>query len=273
MTNRNNEDVARALEALSAGEHHEEEPQGDSIHGAPTPPPAQPAARSTAAQRPAASPRASPARPQAPRAAPATKPAAAAPTASLNPPKVTSKPASSSTARAASPGQAAPSAPRPAAPVTRPAGPVARPGAPAARPATPPAGARPAAPAAFHATPPSTESQIVDDDAVIVPAPDASVFLHKPQYAPRPKRQAFGQSIHFRQTLIPILLTAGFIMISLGALHFTWSSENNPMTDLPGWFLGVLFGFGALLWVLAVANMLSVKSALQAQARRPKATN
>lgn len=142
-----------------------------------------------------------------------------------------------------------------------------RPAAPAARPATPTA-----APVTQPVPAPS-ESQIVDDDAVIVPAPDASVFLHKPQYAPKTKRQPFGQSIHFRQTLIPILLTAGFIMVSLGALHFIWTGENNPLTDLPGWLLGVLLGFGALLWVLAIANMLSVKSALDAQQAARKSTN
>jgi hypothetical protein len=113
----------------------------------------------------------------------------------------------------------------------------------------------------------------VDDDAVIVPAPDASVFFHKPEYASKPKRPAYGQSIHFRQTLIPILLTAGFIMVGLGTLHFIWSGENNPLSDLPGWLLAVLFGFGALLWILAAANMLSVNSALQTQRSRPKASN
>lgn len=99
------------------------------------------------------------------------------------------------------------------------------------------------------------------------------MFLHKPQYASKPQRQAFGHSVHFRQTLIPILLTAGFIMVGLGVLHFVWNSENNPLTDLPGWLLAVLFAFGALLWVLAIANMLSVKSALEARRAARKTAN
>jgi hypothetical protein len=108
----------------------------------------------------------------------------------------------------------------------------------------------------------------VDDDAVIVPAPDASVFYHKPDYASKNKKPAFGQSIRFRQTLIPILLTSGFIMVVLGALHFLWSGENNPMGGLPIWLLAVLFLFGLLLWAAAAANMLSVKNALVAQRRK-----
>lgn len=110
----------------------------------------------------------------------------------------------------------------------------------------------------------SEETAAADDDAVIVPAPDASVFYHKPQYEPKVKRQAFGQTINFKRTLIPILLTSGLIMVALGALHFIWSGENNPLVDLPGWLLGVLFVFGFALWALAVANMLSVKSAIDA---------
>ena len=105
---------------------------------------------------------------------------------------------------------------------------------------------------------------------MIVPAPDASVFFHKPDYASKPKRQAFGQSIGFRQTLIPILLTGGFIMVVLGLLHFLWSGEGNPLAELPAWLLAALFLFGLVLWGLATANMLSVKAALD---RQRKAAN
>jgi RsiW-degrading membrane proteinase PrsW (M82 family) len=104
-----------------------------------------------------------------------------------------------------------------------------------------------------------------DDDAVIVPAPDASVFFHKPDYAAKQKLNPFGQNLRFRQTFIPILLTAGFIMIGLAALHFLWHSENNPMGGLPVWLLVILFVFGAAMWGLATINMLAVKQQLDAQ--------
>ena len=100
---------------------------------------------------------------------------------------------------------------------------------------------------------------------MIVPAPDASVFFHKPDYAAKQHAHAFGQSLRFRQTIIPILLTAGLIMIGLATLHFAWRSENNPMGGLPVWLLVLLFVFGAAMWVLAVTNMLVVKQQLDAQ--------
>jgi hypothetical protein len=247
MSERNNDDVARALEALSAGEH-QEDPAHDSHPPAPAPPPPaqpRPAARAAAAVR-------------------ATAPTAAKPQPSRTAPAASAGTPSSSQS-VASPRASSP-APRPPAPA------AARPAGPASRPTTPQTFTRPAAPAASPAAP-STESAAVDDDAVIVPAPDASVFLHKPHYASKAKPKPFGQSIQFRQTLIPVLLTAGFIMITLGVLHFVWSGENNPLSDLPGWLLAVLFLFGAMLWGLAAANMLSVKSAIEAQQRQRKPAN
>jgi hypothetical protein len=103
---------------------------------------------------------------------------------------------------------------------------------------------------------------------VIVPAPDASVFFHKPEAAPKPQGLAFGQSISFRQTLIPILLTGGLIMLGLGSLRFIWQSENNPLIALPLVLVIILFVFGVGLWGLAVANMIVVKQILD----RRKAT-
>lgn len=108
-----------------------------------------------------------------------------------------------------------------------------------------------------------------DDDAVIVPAPDASVFFHKPDYAARQAAKVFGQSVRFRRTVIPILLTAGLVMNGLGALHFLWNNENNPMGGLPVWLLIVLFFFGLATWGLAVANMLVVKQLLDPQKKAP----
>jgi hypothetical protein len=109
------------------------------------------------------------------------------------------------------------------------------------------------------------EATVDDDDAVIVPAPDASVFYHQPEYATKPKAAPFGQSMGYRQTFIPVLLTAGFIMVVLGALHFLWNSENNPMGGLPIWLVAILFLFGLVMWGLAIANMLTVKQILDAQ--------
>lgn len=265
MTDRNNDDVARALEALSAGEHHEDPEHDSTAHlhqPAPAPVRSSPRPASKAAPgaaKPSQPP--APARPASGTARPAApnppRPAAPEPSRpAAQAPKPVARPAAPAATRPATPRPAAPSAAPPAAPVTRPATPAA---------------ARPAAPAATaSASAPAPDSQIVDDDAVIVPAPDASVFFHKPAYASKPKRPAFGHSVGFRQTLIPILLTAGFIMVMLGLLHFLWGGDNNPLADLPGWLLAVLFLFGFMLWGFAAANMLSVKAALD---RQRKAAN
>lgn len=256
MTDRNNDDVARALEALSSGEHQEPTDHDAADHiESPAAAPVRPAQRPKSSSAASASPkptqqsssanRNSTSRPAAPQPSRPAAPASAAPTP---------KPA----ARPVAPAPAGKATPRPAAPSA----------SPIARPAAPTAGQRPAAPtqrAASQQAVPQAEPQIVDDDAVIVPAPDASVFFHKPDYAAKPKRQAFGQSIRFRQTFIPILLTGGFIMIVLALLHFAWTGESNPLSELPTWLLAVLVLFGLILWALAAANMMSVKSALAAQ--------
>ena len=106
-----------------------------------------------------------------------------------------------------------------------------------------------------------------EDDQVIVPAPDASVF-YKPEYASAPTTRAPGvvQSTGFRRTTIPILLTAGLIMMVLAALHFVWNADNNPMGGLPVWFAGVMILMGLVLWGLAVANMMTVKHIMEAEA-------
>ena len=100
---------------------------------------------------------------------------------------------------------------------------------------------------------------------MIVPAPDASVFFHKPEYATKAKRVPTGASLKFRRTVIPILLTGGLIMAVLGIVHFAWTGENNPMGGLPVWLVGVLFAFALLLWVLAGANMMAVKQMMQSE--------
>lgn len=139
---------------------------------------------------------------------------------------------------------------------------MARPAAPIARPAAPVA---PVAPVPSAGA--TDEAHVVyDDDAVIVPAPDASVFLQRPDYASKkPKPVPFGQSVGARRTFIPILLTGGFIMVALGVLHFVWLADNNPTGGLPVWLVALLFLFGLVLWGAAFANMMTVKHLLDAQ--------
>jgi hypothetical protein len=104
------------------------------------------------------------------------------------------------------------------------------------------------------------------DDEVIVPAPDASVFYHRPDYAtPRPAGASFGQSLKFRQTFIPVLLTGGLILIALGAMHFAMSGQDNPIAGMAVWLAALLLVFGLGLWGLAGANMMVVKHIIESQ--------
>ena len=178
--------------------------------------------------------------------------------------------------------------PRPPGPVrpAAPAGqlpPVGRPSQPAGTAAPPPprppaalaVSDRPAVPPRIaHVEtpshpPPSSETVVDDDDAVIVPAPDPRVFLHKSNAPIGSHKQAgFGRSLRFRRTFIPILLTGGLICLALGTIHFiAWSAGENPLRALPGWLVALLFVFSVALWGLAIANMIVVKQMLEAEAQ------
>ena len=141
MTDRNNDDVARALEALSAGQHHEE-PEHDSTLtcSRQRPPRLVPALDPRAAlervlpSRLSHSPSA-PLRRRPARRSKSARPAAANRHATRwrERPKPTARPAAPAAARPTTPRPAAPAAASPAASVVRPAGPpvAARPAAPA----------------------------------------------------------------------------------------------------------------------------------------------
>jgi len=147
------------------------------------------------------------------------------------------------------------------------AGPQARPAVPrsvrptqpsssaSSRPATPQL-ARPATP---HAQPPA------DDDAVIVPPPPLSAFLHY-----RSGRTAGRLGLTLRRTFIPVLLTCGVILFVLGALPRCLPVDN-PLSQMPHWLSFILWGAGAFVLAMAAVNMLAVKHLLQSPAQgRPR---
>ena len=99
-----------------------------------------------------------------------------------------------------------------------------------------------------------------DDDAMLAPAPDASDFVHRPPPSPSaPNRMAAG--VAFKQTLIPILLTTGVLLIVFGSLKFILGAES-AYAALPGWTLGVMFGFGSLMLAFGAFTMLQVREQL-----------
>ena len=151
---------------------------------------------------------------------------------------------------------------RPTTPAPRPAAPSSSSWVPSGEPTPPPAAPDDSLAAATVdlGTQEPTEQSVIldDDDAVIVPAPDAAVFAPRHTGRGSYRRSALYQTIEFRRTIIPILLTCGVLTIAFGMLKYALG-EDSPLSELPSWLPVVLFITGALLLALAVTNMLSVR--------------
>jgi len=87
--------------------------------------------------------------------------------------------------------------------------------------------------------------------------------------APRSKSDPVAFQLALKRTAIPVLLTLGFILVSLGVVHFAWKSDDNPVLELPTGIVIGLFTAGAVLWALAALNMVSVRRTL-ATPREPR---
>ncbi len=107
---------------------------------------------------------------------------------------------------------------------------------------------------------------IDDDDAVIVPAPDASVFIPRQKPVTSAEARAAVQrkkSLDYRRTLIPILLTSGTLMFAFGILKFL-AGGDSTLQYLPSWIPVTLMCVGLLVLGVAGINMMSVKGQLAA---------
>jgi hypothetical protein len=69
-----------------------------------------------------------------------------------------------------------------------------------------------------------------------------------------------------RRTLIPIMLTAGLMLPTLGALWFM-TDTTSPFRRVGDWVPFVLIGAGVMLLLLGLVNALHVRHLLQAQRR------
>jgi hypothetical protein len=160
-------------------------------------------------------------------------------------------------------GAAKPRSNRPAAPGASGAAPsdaVPPPPQPAkSRPAAP--SRAPSAPVADHASP-----NVEDDDAVIVPAPTPDMFLPRRRPTTSVARKRLLQSMPVRRTLIPIMLTGGLILLSLGGLWFT-TDTTSPFRKPGDWVPYCLFGVGVVLLGMGFVNALQVRHELKS--RRP----
>jgi hypothetical protein len=113
---------------------------------------------------------------------------------------------------------------------------------------------------------PDASAIIDDDDSVIVPAPDTSVFTPRPKIrssAETRARAAARRSLEFRRTLIPILLTCAVVMLGFASLKFIVGPDST-LTLTPTWAPVLLAAAAGILLALAVVNMISVKANMHA---------
>jgi hypothetical protein len=103
-----------------------------------------------------------------------------------------------------------------------------------------------------------------DDDAAT--AATHALDYRGPKVAPRrPRRTPYFKKLGFRQTAIPVLLTAGVMMLATAVVQRV-ADEESPLARMPGWSGIVLVVVGLVLIALGVLNMLAVKSELAAKA-------
>jgi hypothetical protein len=105
---------------------------------------------------------------------------------------------------------------------------------------------------------------VEDDDTLNLPPPPEEVFGARRPPPGRPRREPLFRTLHFKQTLIPILLTMGVLLSGIAAWTFSMGEESPLATDL--WIPGVVLGIGVLMLLFAALTMLQVKSQLAASA-------
>lgn len=141
-------------------------------------------------------------------------------------------------------------------------------GGPAATPSAGERGARaaPRTPVGAAPSAPRPDPTQGADDAATVPPPDPSVF------APRHTGQALRRARALRQkrTFVPILLTLGLLLPALGSLK--WLMPDTPFATWPTPLVLALPAGGVCLLVVAILNMLQVKSMLLEDAAAAAAT-
>jgi hypothetical protein len=145
-----------------------------------------------------------------------------------------------------------------------------RPAIPASAPAPKPAPSTPAHPQRRSAPGASNQGDLADalsrtawdaaraeDASVIAPPPPVSALGLQHL---TPSRQS--DPLAARRTLIPILLTAGALLIGIGTYLHIFKADDAVADLLAPWAPLVFIALGALSATLGIVNMLSVRNAL-----------
>ena len=100
------------------------------------------------------------------------------------------------------------------------------------------------------------------DEILMTPAPGEETGKSASRiFSPiRQNRPPLYQTMKFRQTIIPVLLTCGVLTLATSSLKFA-AGPDSIFSDLPLWLPITLLLAGVVLLLLAVLNMLAVKHA------------
>jgi hypothetical protein len=102
-----------------------------------------------------------------------------------------------------------------------------------------------------------------DDDAVVaIPAP-APMELTPRRHADRDPKKS--RPLQFRRTVIPILLTLGVALPSLGGAYFALNKDSTFRASVSAAVAIVLLACGPVLLLLALLNMMQVRAALRSR--------
>jgi hypothetical protein len=99
-----------------------------------------------------------------------------------------------------------------------------------------------------------------EDDSVIMPAPPVEYLAHHPHAVAPPRPGQVGgisRSARFRQTLVPVLLTSGLLMLVTTLLKYTVNPDA-PLAAMPAWMAVLLAVSGVALLVVAALNVVQL---------------
>jgi hypothetical protein len=108
-------------------------------------------------------------------------------------------------------------------------------------------------------------ADIVEDDDTIAAAPDASAFA--PRFTQRPAQVRIYANLFFRRTIIPILLTCGLLLTTIGL--WSMSDRTAPLAAVGTGVEILLIVVGAILFALGILNAFHMRHILANTAKRP----
>jgi hypothetical protein len=136
---------------------------------------------------------------------------------------------------------------------------AAAPGAPGAPSGSLGSAAAPSpAPAEFVDREPAPSQVVDDDDAMLMPAPSIDYLAHHPHQPAHPKRASVSKSPAFRQTVIPVLLTTGALMLVAVVLKWVVHPDA-PLAAMPTWMVVLLVVSGIAILAVAGLNVIQVQ--------------